>query len=154
MYEGDFTVIIDFAHTPHAISQLLVTIKKEVMDGSNGHIIHIFGSAGLRDATKRPKMGSASARYADIIILTEEDYRTERVEDICKQIERGINRNAKKTLKTFVVYSRDHAIKKGISIAKKGDVVVITGKGHEKSLCRGKKEYQWSDHEAVQKALL
>lgn len=153
VYDGDFKVIIDFAHTPYAIERLLSTIKKEILGVSSGRLIHIFGSAGLRDETKRPKMGRASVCFADIIILTEEDHRTERVEDICDQIMKGVKKSEKKPLETFIIYSRDDAIKKGISIAQKGDVVVITGKGHEKSLCRGHKEYPWSDHEAVKNAL-
>ncbi len=153
VYDGDFKVIIDFAHTPYAIERLLFTIKKDIIGSSHGRLIHIFGSAGLRDVTKRPKMGYASARYADTIILTEEDYRTERIEDICQQIMEGVKKSVRKSFKTFILYSRDDAIQKGISFAHKGDIVVITGKGHEKSLCRGSKEYPWSDHDAVKKVL-
>lgn len=153
VYDHGFTVIIDFAHTPHAISQLLTTIKTEIMDKSKGRIIHIFGSAGLRDATKRPKMGRESAQYADNIILTEEDYRIENVETICQQIADGVKQVKRKSVRLFTILDRLEAIKKGISLAVKGDIVVITGKGHEKSLCRGKKEYPWSDYEAVEQVL-
>jgi len=145
VYDKDFKVIIDFAHTPNAIDRILQTVRKIYLP-TGGTLIHIFGSAGLRDTTKRFSMGSASARFADKIILTEEDYRTENPKEICKQIGEGIAEGKKEF---EIIVSRDEAIKKGISYAKKGDVVIITGKGHEKSLCRGKTEYPWSDKECV-----
>lgn len=165
VYKGDYTVIIDFAHTPHAIAQLLSAIKKEYMKNQRGRLIHIFGSAGLRDRIKRPLMGGASGKYADVVVLTEEDYRTEKVEEICSQIEQGLQKTGFKKMlgkdtprvvsaKTYVVVlDRGDGIKYGISLAQKDDVVVITGKGHEQSLCRGTIEFPWSDHKAVAEAL-
>lgn len=147
VYDRDFKVIIDFAHTPNAFASLLPELRRLYLD-KGGKLIHVFGSAGLRDKTKRPLMGEASSKYSDYIILTEEDYRTERLEDICGQITSGIENNRYK-----IVNRREQAINKAIEMAKKGDLVVITGKGHEKSLCRGKIEYPWSEHEAVKKAL-
>lgn len=147
VYDKDFKVIIDFAHTPNAFLNLLPEVKK--MIGNNGKIIHVFGAAGLRDFSKRPLMGEVSDRFSDYIILTEEDYRTENVLNIINQIVSGIkNKN-----KFEIIVNRQKAILKAISIAKKGDVVVLTGKSHEKSLCRGKIEYPWSEYKAVEKAL-
>ena len=140
----DFQVVVDFAHTANGLRSVLRTVKLMV----KGKLIHVFGCAGLRDKKKRPIMGEISAQYADIIILTEEDYRTESVEKIMEEIEKGIRKNPK-----FRVPNRQQAINKAISLAKKGDLVLLSGKGHEKSLCRGKKEYPWSEHEAVKKAL-
>lgn len=145
VYDKDFKVIIDFAHTPNAISRILQTVRK-IYVPKGGKLIHIFGSAGLRDSTKRFSMGQASAQFADKIILTEEDYRTENPDEICRQIGEGVTSEKKQF---EIIISRDEAIKKGISYAKKGDVVIITGKGHEKSLCRGKTEYPWSDKECA-----
>lgn len=148
VYNKEFKVIIDFAHTPNAFQQLLPEIRKKYLK-NNGRLIHIFGSAGLRDKTKRPLMGKISSQFSDYIILTEEDYRTEKPEDICHQIASGIKKD-----KLFeIIISREEAINKGIKMARKGDVVLLTGKSHEKSLCRGKVEYPWSEHNAVNKAI-
>lgn len=147
VYDKDFKVIIDFAHTPNALLQLLPGIQKLYLKG-NGRLIHVFGSAGLRDFTKRPMMGEASDKFSDIIILTEEDYRTEDPKKICQQIASGIkNKNYQ------IVLNRQEAISQAIKSAKKDDVVVLTGKAHEKSLCRGKIEYPWDEYEAVKKAI-
>ena len=110
-------------------------------------LIHVFGSAGLRDHSKRPLMGQASGRYADIIVLTEEDYRTEDVNVIMNELESGME--AGKEVHRFP--NRGDAIAFAISQATAGDVVIITGKGHEKSLCRGAIEFPWSDQEEVKK---
>jgi UDP-N-acetylmuramoyl-L-alanyl-D-glutamate--2,6-diaminopimelate ligase len=141
------TVIVDFAHTPNAIEQVLKTVK--LMVGRKGKLIHVFGSAGLRDRTKRPLMGEASSRYSDIIVLTEEDYRTENVEHIMNDIAAGIS----KTIPLYRFPLRSDAISFALAGRVKGDVVILTGKGHERSLCRGAIEYPWSDQEEVKKIL-
>ena len=147
VYDKDFKVIIDFAHTPNAFENLLPEIRRQYLK-KEGKLIHVFGSAGLRDFTKRPLMGEASDKFSDIIILTEEDYRTESLEKICQQIASGIkNKNYQ------IIPDRQQAINQAIKAAKKNDVVVITGKGHENSLCRGKIEYPWDEYEAVRKAI-
>ncbi|MDP1722619.1 MAG: UDP-N-acetylmuramyl-tripeptide synthetase [Candidatus Gottesmanbacteria bacterium] len=140
-----FRVIIDFAHTPNAIEQALKTVRAT----SKYQLIHVFGSAALRDRTKRPLMGKASARYADTIVLTEEDYRTEDVHVIIDEIASGIPPG-----KLVVrLPDREEAIAFALSEAKSGDCVMITGKGHEKSIARGKVEYPWSDQETVKKVM-
>lgn len=148
VYDKDFKVVIDFAHTPNALLQLLPEIRKKYLK-ENGRLIHVFGSAGLRDVTKRPLMGLSSSQYTDFIILTEEDYRTEKPEEICQQIISGIKNNKQYE----IIINRKQAINKAIGMAKKGDVVVLTGKSHEKSLCREKIEYPWDEYEAVRKAI-
>ena len=147
VYDKDFKIIIDFAHTPNAFLELLPAIKDQYLK-KTGRLIHVFGAAGLRDRSKRPLMGDASNKYSDKIILTEEDFRTEDLQEICRAISRKIDKN-----KYEIIINRTEAIKKAISIAKKDDVVVITGKGHEKSLCRGQREYPYSEHEAVKNGL-
>ena len=141
--EKPFRVIVDFAHTPNAIEQALKTVRL----ASKKRLIHVFGSAALRDRTKRPFMGKASARYADLIVLTEEDYRTEDVNTIIEEIASGIPAGTH----VMRLADRDEAIAYALSQAKPGDTVIVTGKGHEKSLARGKVEYPWSDQEAVKK---
>ena len=139
------TVIVDFAHTPNAIDRVLKTARTI----AKKRLIHVFGSAGLRDTTKRPLMGKASSAYADVIILTEEDYRTENVETIMDEIASGIEPGPQ----VYRLPTRQNAIDFAIKIAEPRDVVIITGKGHEKSLARGRREYPWSDQEAVKKAI-
>lgn len=147
VYKNDFIVIIDFAHTPNAFQALLPEIKKKYLK-KNGRLIHVFGSAGLRDRSKRPVMGEISSLLADFIILTEEDYRTEKPETICQEIAQGIKKTPYK-----IVIDRQQAINQAIKMARKNDVIVITGKAHEKSLARGRTEYQWDEYLAVKKAL-
>ena len=147
VYDKDFKVIIDFAHTPNGFLQLLPAIRKLYLK-KDGRLIHVFGSAGLRDFTKRPLMGEASSKFADDIYVTEEDYRTEELQKICDQIASGI-----KEKNYQIIPNRQEAINQAIMAAKKNDVVVLTGKAHEKSLCRGKTEYPWDEYAAVSKAL-
>lgn len=146
LYNKKFKVVLDFAHTPNSFEKVLPGIKKT----TSGRLIHVFGVAGERDATKRPLMGQASAKYADIIILTAEDPRSERIEDINEQIKLGIKKYKGELLE---IPDRQEAINKAVRIAQKGDVVIITGKGHEKSMNLGNGEIPWSEHAAVEKAL-
>ena len=157
------TIVIDFAHTPNSFQQVLPAIRNKYLS-SRGRLIHVFGSAAKRDASKRPLMGASSARYSDVIILTEEDYRTEDPLAITSQIANGIeeklfqkvdseNLGSDSRKKFTVIIDRQKAIEKAISIAKKEDVVILTGKAHEKSLCRGKKEYPWDEKQAVLDAM-
>ncbi len=145
IYDKDFKIIVDFAHTPRSIEQVLQTVK----DSTKGRVIHVFGSAGQRDKGKRSLMGKASAKYADVIILTSEDPRGETVDEINKMIRKGMSGKEK----VLEIPDRSEAILKAVTEAKKGDCVIITGKGHEKSMNFGKGEEQWSDHEAVLSAL-
>lgn len=162
-FDKKFKVIIDFAHTPNAFQVILPFIKERFLK-NDGRLIHIFGCAGLRDKLKRPKMGKISSQYANLIIITEEDYRTENIKMICQQIISGIDRK-KFSFKTpekiknnenrifTVIPDRYQAIKFAIKQAKDNDIVLLTGKGHEKSLARGKKEYPWDEKKAVVKVL-
>jgi UDP-N-acetylmuramoyl-L-alanyl-D-glutamate--2,6-diaminopimelate ligase len=154
VHEDAFTVMIDFAHTPNSIEQILKTIHGEMKP--KGRIIHIFGSAGERDKEKRVAMGKVSAMFADSILLTSEDPRSESVEDINAQILTGIQETVKKDKREVSVQSipdRYEAIKKAIQTAGTGDIVILTGKGHEKSMNLGNGEIPWSEHEAVREAL-
>jgi len=163
VYDKRYKIIVDFAHTPHAISEVLKNIRTRYFSGkSTGKLIHVFGSAGLRDSSKRYFMGLASGTYSDLVILTEEDYRSENLYKICEQISKGLlekgfiyikfnlldhNDNKKYT----IIDKRNDAIDKSIEIAQPKDIIVITGKGHEMSLCRGKIEYPWNDIEYIKK---
>lgn len=157
-----YTVMIDFAHTPNALDAILSYVRK-VYGKQDSRIIHVFSSAALRDESKRPFMGEASAKYADLVILTEEDYRTEDPRKINREIAAGLKKGNFEEVsaaefgqkpKTYtVIIDRGEAIAKAVSIARPGDVIIATGKGHEKSLCRGKIEYPWDEKKAVLDAL-
>ena len=163
VYDNEFKIIVDFAHTPNAIHQALSAIK----ESAKGKIIHVFGSAGLRDASKRPLMGEVSGKYSDYVIITAEDPRTEDVRQISLAISQGCLKSGakeadrKKSLSElrrdnyyWKIPDRQEAINFAIrKLAKKGDTVFISGKGHEKSMCYGKTEHPWSDYDAVKKAL-
>jgi UDP-N-acetylmuramoyl-L-alanyl-D-glutamate--2,6-diaminopimelate ligase len=163
VYDKDFKVVIDFAHTPNAFLRVLPEIRRKYLKGK-GRLIHVFGAAGLRDDKKRPLMGEIAGQYDDLVILTEEDYRTESLFKICEQIAKGlikknfikksynlIEQNDKKVYTIFE--KRQEAINFAIKMANPQDVVVLTGKSHEKSLCRGKIEYPWDEYKAVKIAL-
>ncbi|MBI4130126.1 UDP-N-acetylmuramyl-tripeptide synthetase [Candidatus Roizmanbacteria bacterium] len=147
--DKSFRAIVDFAHTPNGLENALKTAKSM----TKKRLIHVFGCAGLRDSTKRPIMGGISARYADVTIITEEDYRTENLATINKMIAEGYKKEVKGKKQHFIISDRQEAINKAISLAKAGDLVILTGKGHEQSLCRRKTEHPWSEYEAVAQAL-
>lgn len=140
-------IIVDFAHTPYALEVAL----KELRKNYNGKITAVFGSAGQRDVAKRALMGEVSAKLADITIITSEDPRGE-VELINMQILKGAEKSGGRLGENvFIESDRKRAIEMGIkNLVKKGDVVGIFGKGHEKSLnMDGKNEMSWSDQKAV-----
>lgn len=141
IHDDEFKVIVDFAHTPNAFYQVLPAVKKE----TKGRLIHVFGAAGKRDASKRPDMGRASSLYADVVILTAEDPRGESVVKINQEIKSGFE---KKVL-FYEIADRRAAIKKALETAKKGDIVLLTGKGHEKSINYDGSETAWSEKETV-----
>ena len=139
IYDKDFSVMIDFAHTSNSILVLLQTLRPKV----KGRIIHVFGSAGERDRQKRKVMGENSSKFADIIVLTAEDPRSEDVNRIIEDIASGIPKNSK--AQVIKLPNREEAIKEAILMAKKGDMVVLTGKAHEKSMNLGHGEEPWDE---------
>lgn len=136
-------IFIDFAHTPESLEAAL----KYLRSITKGKLIAVFGSAGERDAFKRPKMGKVASELADEIVLTAEDPRREKVEDIITQIRKGIKTNK---AKIYEEADRKKAIGLAIKLAHKGDLIGIFGKGHEKSMnLDGKREIPWSDQKIV-----
>lgn len=140
-------IYVDFAHTPNALRKVL----EYLVSKKKGKLIAVFGCAGERDHQKRPMMGEISGVLADISILTAEDPRSEKAEEIGAQISEGV----KKVKGEFLVIpERGEAIAYAVQrVAKKGDTIVVCGKGHEKSMAYGEVEYPWSDQEAVKEAL-
>ncbi len=154
-----FHVIVDFAHTPNALENVLTEVRKLKKQPGN-KLICVFGCASQRDDSKRPKMGYISGKNSNVVILTAEDCRYESLKQINDQIEAGFKK-AKTDCKlirfdddTQNVEVRRDAIFKALKIACEGDVVIICGKGHEKSLCFGSQEYNWNDIDETQKLLV
>ncbi|MDD7281798.1 UDP-N-acetylmuramoyl-L-alanyl-D-glutamate--2,6-diaminopimelate ligase [Floccifex sp.] len=119
----DFHVIVDFAHTPDGMEKMMKFGREIALDNN---LIAVFGSAGKRDVAKRKVFGEIAEKYCDYIILTEDDPRNESSADIAKQIKEGI------TTKTNIfIPDRYEAIRQAIQYAKKGDVILLLGKGDE-----------------------
>jgi len=136
-----FRIIVDFAHTPNALKQVLLSLRK-YREGKT-RIICVFGCAGERDYLKRPLMAEISTRLADVSIFTAEDPRHEKVENIIGEMIKGVKNNK---AKVYTIEDRQKAIDFAINkVAKRGDTVIICGKGHEKSMAYGYKEIPWSD---------
>ena len=135
-------IVIDFVHTPNALESLLKTVKK--IKNLSSKIITVFGCAGERDHYKRPKMGVISSKYSDFVVVTSEDPRGEDQDTIINDIIRGNPR-----FKFARISDRGNAIKESIKLAKKGDWVLICGKGHEKSMNIGGVETPWDDKEII-----
>jgi UDP-N-acetylmuramoyl-L-alanyl-D-glutamate--2,6-diaminopimelate ligase len=145
-----FAAIVDFAHTPNALENALQTAR----DLAQGHVYVVFGCAGLRDRAKRPWMGEIAGQLADGVVITAEDPRTESLDDIMEEIAVGCRRAGRVEGEGFWrIGDRGGAIDWALQRAAPGDVVIITGKGHEQSLCFGTTEYPWSDHKAVRDSL-
>jgi UDP-N-acetylmuramoyl-L-alanyl-D-glutamate--2,6-diaminopimelate ligase len=151
-----FKVIVDFAHTPNALRKVLTAARKV----TEKNLIVVFGCAGLRDKSKREQMGKIAGEIADITIVTSEDPRVERLSDINDKIEKGWRSVGSKNKQFYRfdnkeenIKTRSDAIKKAIELAKPGDTIIITGKGHEMSLCFGNTEYPWNDIKETKKLL-
>ncbi|MDO9085362.1 MAG: UDP-N-acetylmuramoyl-L-alanyl-D-glutamate--2,6-diaminopimelate ligase [Anaerolineaceae bacterium] len=145
-----FLAIVDFAHTPNALENAIKTVRKM----TDGKIIAIFGSAGLRDREKRRIMAETSAQLADVTIITAEDPRTESLENILAEMQKAAETYGAESEKNlFVIADRGEAIEQGVRLANAGDVVIACGKGHEQSMCFGETEYLWDDRIAMKAAL-
>ncbi len=143
--DGGFLVVIDYAHTPDAVDNVLATVRKL----SRGRVVTVFGAGGDRDREKRPLMGSAAERWSDFIIVTSDNPRSEDPERIAQDILRGI----KDRSRTEVELDRRKAIEKALSYARRGDVVALLGKGHEDYQEVKGVKYPFSDREVVMSVL-
>ena len=120
----DYTVLIDYAHTPDGIENILKTVN----GFAKGRTIIVFGCGGDRDNTKRPIMGRIAGELADFCVVTSDNPRTEDPMKIISMIEEGVKESGADYV---VIESRFDAIKYALDNAKKGDVIVLAGKGHE-----------------------
>lgn len=147
VYQEDFSIMIDFAHTSNASEQILKAVRPTV----KGSLIHVFGSAGERDALKRPFLGEISSQYCDILILTAEDPRKEDVNTIIAEIEGGVKKGKCEVIR---IPDRKEAIQAAVQMAKKDDLVLITGKSQESSMNYGQGEEPWDEYRMVKEALV
>jgi UDP-N-acetylmuramoyl-L-alanyl-D-glutamate--2,6-diaminopimelate ligase len=120
--------IVDYAHTPDALENVLSTIKK--LRKGHEQIITVVGCGGDRDKTKRPIMAQSACDLSDRVILTSDNPRTEDANQILRDMETGLNTAAKR--KYISIADRREAIKTAVSLANKEDIILIAGKGHEK----------------------
>jgi UDP-N-acetylmuramoyl-L-alanyl-D-glutamate--2,6-diaminopimelate ligase len=145
-----FLAIVDFAHTPNALRQALLTSREL----TEGQVICVFGSAGLRDREKRRLMAEVSAELADRTILTAEDPRTESLDGILEEMAEGArNKGLIEGESFWRVPDRGEALRFSLRLAQPGDLVIACGKGHEQSMCFGTIEYPWDDRTALRAAL-
>lgn len=161
----EFRVIIDFAHKPDALEAALISARNEVK--GNGRIIAMYGCASQRDVLKRPMMGAISARLAEITVLTDEDPRHEDPLKIINEIAQGCVRGGAQ--EAHILHPTSYSMAKNIffkipnrkeaiefiiqKLAKKGDIILLCGKGHEQSMNYNGTELPWSEHNAVKEAL-
>jgi UDP-N-acetylmuramoyl-L-alanyl-D-glutamate--2,6-diaminopimelate ligase len=145
-HDGDFSVVIDYAHSDDALLNVLRTAREVV----KGKIITVFGCGGDRDRTKRAPMGEAAGTLSDVVILTSDNPRTEDPEQILCDAEEGIRKTGKPYRK---ISDRSEAIHQAIAEARSGDLVLIAGKGHEDYQIIGREVFHFDDKEVARAAL-
>jgi len=128
-FENQPLVVIDYAHTPDALMNVLQATREHTRNSQKdtGKIFCVFGCGGDRDKSKRSMMGRMAQKYADRLVITDDNPRTESADNIVDDILTGINKNAN----SIVIHDRQNAIRYALQQAKKSDIVVIAGKGHE-----------------------
>lgn len=137
------SVFLDYAHTPDALEKLLLTVRGFRAAGQR--IVLLFGCGGDRDRSKRAAMGRIASRLADFLILTSDNCRTERAEDILHDILKGVDKEKAYTM----ISDRRAAIAYAIENAKRGDIVLLAGKGHEEYEIQGSERLPFSEREIV-----
>ena len=139
---GDYTMLIDYAHTPDALENVLSAAR----GFAKGRVVALFGCGGDRDRTKRPKMGRIAADMADFVIVTSDNPRTEEPEAIIREILAGMEGTA---TPYAVVPNRIEAIRYAMDHAQPGDVIILAGKGHETYQIIGHEKRHLDEREVV-----
>jgi len=149
--DSGLEVLVDYAHTPDALENVLATLRPV----ARGRLITVFGCGGDRDATKRPKMAEAAARLSDIVVLTSDNPRTEDPEKILDACEKGFGDFTSYSGSRGYIRIRDRraAIEKAVALAASGDIVLIAGKGHETYQIIGTEKFPFDDRVEAQSAL-
>ncbi|HKY19592.1 MAG TPA: UDP-N-acetylmuramoyl-L-alanyl-D-glutamate--2,6-diaminopimelate ligase [Vicinamibacterales bacterium] len=146
----DLTVVIDYAHTDDALKNLLETARPL----ARGRVITLFGCGGDRDRTKRPLMGAVAARLSDVVVMTSDNPRSEDPTRIIDEIKRGVPPASDRDAASVVaIVDRKEAIQFAIGKAQPGDLVLLAGKGHEKSQVIGTRELPFDEAEIAREAL-
>lgn len=146
----NFEVIVDYAHTPDAF----LKVYESVVPGKKGRIISLFGGAGRRDESTRGERGEIAAKNSDIVIITEDDSRDENPAEIAEEFVRGAEQAGFLRGKNLLVeLNREKAIQMAVDLAKKDDIVLILGKGHEKTILRATGAVPFEDLKVTEKAL-
>ena len=143
------TALVDYAHTPDALENVLNAIH-EVMEGKSGKIITVCGAGGNRDKGKRPLMAQEAVKQSDRVIITSDNPRFEEPQDIINDMLAGLNAQQMKSVISIV--DRREAIRTAVMMAEKGDVILIAGKGHEDYQDVKGTKHQFDDREEVRKA--
>jgi UDP-N-acetylmuramoyl-L-alanyl-D-glutamate--2,6-diaminopimelate ligase len=147
--EEGVTALVDYAHTPDALENVLNAIH-EVMEGKKGKIITVCGAGGNRDKGKRPLMAQEAVKQSDRVIITSDNPRFEEPQDIINDMLAGLNAQQMKSVISIV--DRREAIKTAVMMAEKGDVILIAGKGHEDYQDVKGTKHHFDDREEVRKA--
>jgi len=143
-----FTAVVDYAHAPDALEKALSALRTV----AGGNVSVVFGATGDRDSTKRPIMGKIAATYADKIYLTDDETYTEDGESIRKAVLKGIV-DAGGSGRTMMVADRREAIKTALSEAKKGDMILIAGLGHQNYRAMNEGHIPWQETDVVRELL-
>ncbi len=143
--DGPIAALVDYAHTPDGLEQALASARELTA----GRLIVVFGCGGDRDRAKRPHMGRAADRGADVVVLTSDNPRSESPEAIIDQVMTGVERNDD----LIVEPDRRRAIAAAVTLATAGDLVLVAGKGHETTQDLGDREIPFDDREVLAEAL-
>ena len=145
----DFTVIVDYAHQPDALEKVF-----ESLSTVEGKVISVHGGAGRRDHGTREPRGEILGRYSDMVIITEDDSRDEDPAEIAEMFAKGAEKVGKVRGENLMIeLDREKAIRKALMMARRGDLVLILGKGHEKTILRGDGPHEFEDIKVAEKIL-
>lgn len=145
----DFTVIVDYAHQPDALLKVF-----ESLGEVKGKVISVHGGAGRRDHSTREPRGEILGKNSDIVIITEDDSRDENPAEIAEMFAKGAEKAGKVREEDLLIeLDREKAIRKALEMAQKGDMVLILGKGHEKTILRGDGPHEFEDIKVAEKIL-
>lgn len=147
--EGGVNAIVDYAHTPDALKNVLETINS--IRTNNEQLITVVGCGGDRDRTKRPKMGHIASALSNQVIFTSDNPRSEDPQSIIKEVEEGVKPDNYK--KTVSIVDRMQAIKTACSMAREGDIILVAGKGHETYQIIGDERFDFDDFEITSEIL-
>ncbi len=141
-----FTAVVDYAHTPDALENVLCAIH-DVLDNKGGRVITICGAGGNRDKGKRPLMAQEAVKQSDTVILTSDNPRNEEPQAIIEDMLAGLDTTQRK--KVLTITDRKEAIRTATMMAKKGDVILVAGKGHENYQEINGVKHHFDDHEVI-----